>query len=53
LGALGGKWHIMPASKEVQFIPGALTMAKKDEFSEHEHIVWPYWVQWVIVGSDE
>ena len=29
----------MPASKEVQFIPGTLTMAEEDEVAEHTFIV--------------
>jgi hypothetical protein len=44
LGRLGfperREGHIVPASKEVQFIPGTLTMAEKDKFSEHVAIVW-------------
>jgi hypothetical protein len=43
----------VPASKEVEFIPGALTMAKKDEFSKHQHIVWPYWGWWATMGAEE
>ena len=39
LGPLGRQGHIVPASKEIEFIPGALTMAKEDKFSEHEPIV--------------
>jgi hypothetical protein len=37
--SLGRKGHVVPASKEVQFIPGALTMAKEDKFAEHTFIV--------------
>ena len=35
----------MPASKEVQFIPGTLTMAEEDEIAEHTFIVGlsPWW----------
>ena len=29
----------MPASKEVQFIPGTLTVAEEDEIAEHTFIV--------------
>ena len=39
LFALGRKGHVMPASKEVQFIPGTLTVAEEDEIAEHIFIV--------------
>jgi hypothetical protein len=37
--ALGRKGHIVPASKEVQFVPRTLTVAKEDKISKHVAIV--------------
>jgi len=37
--AFGGQGHIVPASKEVEFIPRALAVAEEDEISEHGVIV--------------
>jgi hypothetical protein len=37
--ALSRQGHVVPASKEVQFIPRTLTVAKEDEIAEHTFIV--------------
>jgi hypothetical protein len=37
--ALGRKGHIVPASKEVQFVPRTLAVAEEDKISKHIAIV--------------
>jgi hypothetical protein len=34
-----GERHIVPASKEIQLVPGALTVSKDDEGSRHAQMV--------------
>jgi hypothetical protein len=39
--AKGREFHIVPAREQIQFVPRALTVAKKDERSSHMEMVRP------------